>query len=76
MDQIWIGVFSVTAIFLSQDSRARWRRWACVCGLVSQPAWFYATYVAGQWGIFALSFIYAGLWARGFYNFWLCRKPA
>lgn len=76
MDQIWIGLFSVTAIFLSQDSRPHFRKWACIFGLLSQPAWFYATYTAGQWGIFLLSFVYAYLWWRGFRNFWLCRQPS
>ena len=61
----------VTAVFLSQDHRADWRKWACILGLLGQPFWFYATWKAGQYGIFALSFLYAYSWARGFYNNWI-----
>src|SRR5690348_13710384 len=71
-----IGVFSLSAVLLSQDHRQSVRRWACIVGLCAQPAWFYATWKAGQWGIFALSFVYAALWLRGFYNFWLRGRSA
>lgn len=74
VEQIGIGLFSVTAIFFANCTADRWRRWASVFGLASQPFWFVATYQAQQWGIFALSFIYAALWARGFYSFWIKSK--
>ena len=74
IEQIGIAVFGLLAVFLSQDSRESWRRWACIFGLLGQPFWFYATWKAAQWGIFALSFLYAFSWARGFYNFWLRRR--
>jgi len=70
IDQIAIGLFSVTAVFLSQDRRAHVRRYACLFGLAAQPFWFYATYIAGQWGIFALSFLYTLSWLRGFRVHW------
>jgi hypothetical protein len=70
IDQIAIGLCGVTAIFLSQDRRESVRRYACLFGLASQPFWFYATYQAGQWGIFALSFLYALSWLRGFRQHW------
>ena len=70
IEQVGIAVFGVAAIWLSQDSRESWRRWACVCGLVGQPFWFYATWKAGQWGIFLLCFIYAYSWARGIRTYW------
>jgi hypothetical protein len=72
-DQVGIIVFGFLSIFFSQDPRDSWRRWAPVCGLLSQPCWFHATWVAEQWGIFAISFLYAGSWARGFYHQWLKR---
>jgi hypothetical protein len=71
LTQVAIAVFGVSAVFLSQDPRERVRRWACVCGLLSQPAWFYETYSNEQWGIFALCFLYAFSWARGFYYHWV-----
>jgi hypothetical protein len=71
IEQTAIAIFSVAAIWLSQDSRYAVRRWACVLGLLSQPAWFYATWKAGQWGIFALCFVYAFAWARGFKTYWM-----
>jgi hypothetical protein len=73
LEQIAIGLCGVTAVFLSQDARAERRRFACLFGLAAQPFWFYATWKAGQWGIFALSFLYAFSWLRGFYAHWVRR---
>ena len=73
IDQIGIALFGVSAVFLSQDARESWRRWACLCGLAGQPFWFYATYRAEQWGIFLLCFVYAYSWARGIRTYWI--KP-
>ncbi|WP_104655072.1 hypothetical protein [Ralstonia insidiosa] len=73
IDQIAIGLCGVTAVFLSQDQRASRRRYACLFGLAAQPAWLYATWTAGQWGIFFLSFLYAYSWARGFWAHWVRR---
>jgi hypothetical protein len=72
--QAWIAIFGVAAIWLSQDERVNVRRWACVCGLLAQPAWLITTASAGQWGIFALSFLYAWSWAKGVRTYWW-RKP-
>ena len=71
ISQIFIALFGVTAVFLSQCHCQSKRRWASVFGLASQPFWFYTTYVAEQWGIFALSFLYAYSWALGFKNNWI-----
>ncbi len=73
MEQIGIALFGATAVIFSQDRRATWRRWACIFGIVGQPFWFYATFKAGQWGMFALCFLYAYGWARGIWNNWV--KP-
>lgn len=70
IEQLGIALFGATAVFLSQDSRESWRRWACVAGLLGQPFWFYATWKAGQWGILALCFVYALSWARGVRTYW------
>lgn len=71
IEQIAIAMLGVTAVFLSQDHRADWRKYASILGLLGQPFWFYATWKAGQYGIFALCFLYTFSWARGFYNNWL-----
>lgn len=70
IEQIGIMVCGLTAVFLSQDSREDWRKWACIFGLCGQPFWFYATWKAGQWGIFGLSFLYAYSWFRGVRTYW------
>lgn len=70
-DQIGIAITGVTAVFLSQTKAEQTRKYACLFGLAGQPFWFYATYTAEQWGIFALSFVYALSWANGFRNHWL-----
>lgn len=79
IDQVAIGIFGIASVWLSQDPREAWRRWACVAGLCAQPFWFYATFSAGQWGIFALSFVYTAGWARGAWHLWirpaLARRP-
>ena len=68
LDQIAIAVTGVIAVWLSQDTRAHWRKWACVFGLAGQPFWFYATWTAEQYGIFVLCLLYTYSWARGVRN--------
>jgi hypothetical protein len=69
-EQIIIAFCGLLSVFLSQDKRPNWSRFACLFGLFAQPFWMYATWKAQQWGIFGLSFIYAAGWIRGIYNFW------
>lgn len=69
-DQIGIALFGLTAVYLSQDHRPSWRKWAPVLGIIGQPFWFYAAWKAGQWGIFGLCFLYTYSWGRGFWNQW------
>lgn len=69
--QIIIGIFGVAAIWLSQDPRIERRKFACLVGLVAQPAWFYATWKAEQYGIFGLCFLYTLSWLRGFWQHWI-----
>jgi len=73
IEQLAIAVTGVTAIWLSQDARPSWQRWACLFGLCGQPFWFYATWTAGQYGIFALCALYTLSWARGVKTHWLKR---
>jgi hypothetical protein len=44
-----------------------------VFGLIGQPFWFWAAIAAEQWGVLAVSVLYAIAWARGFYAFWIRR---
>jgi hypothetical protein len=71
IDQVAIFVFGIAAVWLSQDPRPKWTRFACVFGLASQPFWFYTTATHHQWGIFASAFLYTYAWVRGFYHHWV-----
>lgn len=71
IEQIGIAICGVSAVFLSQDARESWRKWACIFGLIGQPFWFWTTYTHEQWGIFALCFVYAYSWSRGVKTYWL-----
>ena len=69
--QIGIGIFGLTAIWLSQDQRESWRRCACLSGMAGQPFWFHATFTTEQWGIFVLAFFYTWAWGRGVWHHWI-----
>lgn len=76
MEQIGIALCGVTAVFLSQDKRESWRKWACIFGLMAQPFWFYTTWTHGQWAIFGLSFLYTYSWLRGLKTHWFTKVAA
>ena len=73
MDQIGIILSGVIAVWLTQDKRTSWRRWACIFGVLAQPFWFYAAWKAEQWGIFAMCTLYSYAWVRGLWTHWLSR---
>lgn len=70
-EQIGIALTGAVAVWLSQDKREGWRKYACILGLIGQPFWFYATWKAEQWGMFGLCFMYTWGWFKGFRNHWL-----
>lgn len=74
MEQLAIALTGVVAIFLSQQSNEKLKKYACILGLIGQPFWFLATYKAEQWGIFAMCFLYTWMWGLGFYNNWIKGK--
>ena len=74
--QIFIAIFGVTAVALSQSAFAERRRWTSVFGLLGQPFWFYAAWEAQQWGIFALCFLSTFSWGKGFYTNWIASRAA
>ncbi len=74
IDQIAIALLGALAAWLSQDRRESFRRWACIFGMLGQPFWFYASWKAGQAGIFIVSVLYAVAWMRGVWVYWI-RPP-
>ena len=68
--QATIAVCSPLAAWLSQDSRTHWRRWACIAGLVAQPAWYWTVIEHAQWGLLVVCPIYTWAWLRGFAAHW------
>jgi len=70
--QIIISTVGVTAIYLTQQHHhPHWAKYAPILALTAQPAWMYSTYMASQWGIFALTFIYTYIWFIGFKKHWV-----
>lgn len=70
IEQSFIAICGIASIWLSNAPHASSRRWAPIIGLAAQPFWMYASWLAGQWGIFALSFVYAAGWMRGIRTYW------
>lgn len=71
IDQVAIPILGALAAWCSQERRPAVQRWACLFGLIGQPFWFWASWHAEQWGIFAVSVIYLMAWLRGLWVFWL-----
>lgn len=69
--QVFIAIFGVSAVVMSQMIHPTARRWAPIAGLAGQPFWFWAALQAEQWGILALVFLYTGSWWFGAYNQWV-----
>jgi len=70
MEQLGIAMFGITAVWLSQDKSERYRKWAPLFGLLSQPFWFYTAWINQQWGVFLLSVVYTVCWLRGVRTYW------
>lgn len=64
--QFWIIIFSSAAIWLVSRPES-WSAWGYVCGIIAQPAWFYSSIKAKQWGIVGLSIFYSYSWIQGIY---------
>lgn len=74
IEQVGIAIFGITGIALANLRSPEARKWAPIFGLVGQVFWFWSSYVAEQWGIFFMSFVYTGAWMVGLYNQWCLRK--
>lgn len=74
IEQVFIAVTELIAIWLIQEKRQEYKRWASVFGLLGQPFWFYASYTAEQWGSFILCFFFTAAWIRSFKQCWLTKE--
>lgn len=68
MIQAAILILSAAAMWLV-SGRSQHARFGWALGLASQPFWLYATFEAGQWGMFALAVFYSFAWANGLWNY-------
>jgi hypothetical protein len=71
ISQVMIAVFGVASIYLSQQPRVELQKYASIFGILSQPFWFYTSFVSANWGIFILCFFYLYAWSVGFYHHWV-----
>ena len=67
---IGLGVPAIWLVGRTED----WKKWGYLLGLLTEPGWFYTSYINEQWGIFILSLWYLYAWAQGVYNYII--KPA
>jgi len=74
ISQTVIMCTGIVAAWLSQDHRYHHRKYACLIALVGQPFWWYSTFIASQWGIFAMSIFYTVAWMKGTYNYWIKKR--
>lgn len=65
--QLWIGFSGIGSVYLTSIRKPDW---ACVFGLIGQPAWFVTTWINEQWGLFLLAIIYTYVWISGIRNYW------
>ncbi len=70
IEQTIIVLCGIASIWMSQSPAFDSRRWAPVIGLAAQPFWMYACVKAEQWGIAALTLVYAAGWIRGLRTYW------
>lgn len=74
IDQLFIALFGVPAIWLSQSADPARQRWAPVFGLLGQPFWIASAIAAGQPGVLFLCLLYTIAWARGFRRHWITAR--
>jgi len=72
MLDLFLSVFTILSIYLSQLEAQQFRKWACIFGLLAQPFWFYLSfYPQLQWGILAVTVFITLSWLNGFYLYWI-----
>jgi len=70
LNQSWIAITCILSNWYIHDGRKERRLFACAIAILGQPAWFYAAWIAHQWGILFVDVIYTGLWLRGLLKNW------
>jgi hypothetical protein len=68
LEQIGIAFTGIIAIWLTQQNREKWKKYACLFGMAGQPLWIYSAYMAEQWGILTLTIFYTYAWGLGIKN--------
>jgi hypothetical protein len=68
--QCWILVFSSAAAYWTSSGQSEVRRAGYVAALISQPAYFYATITADQFGNVIMACLYTVMFIRGLHNNW------
>jgi hypothetical protein len=56
------------AAFAGGSKSRRVRKHGFIVGIMGQPAWFYTSFVTGNFGVFILSFMYLAFQVRGVLN--------
>ncbi len=70
ISQVAITILSTSFLFLvARKNRAGW-----ICGMLSQPFWFYTTIVHEQWALMPINVIYLANHIYGFIN-WTRNPP-
>lgn len=70
ISQVAIFIFGGLAIWFV-GRKEDWKKWGYICGLLSQPFFFYATIYNEQWGMTILNVVYLYGWCQGIYNYWI-----
>jgi len=73
IEQIGIAFTGIIAIWLTQQRRETWKKYACLFGVAGQPFWFYSAYSTDQWGVFVLCIFYTYAWCLGVKNNWITK---
>lgn len=72
ISQVAIMLLGASSILLV----AKKNKWGFVLGLISQPFWFYTSFVNQQWGVLFVSFLYTISWLIGIHEWFFKEKEA
>lgn len=74
MEQIFLAVFGLAAMYFAMGDNPLLRKWAPVVGLAGQPFWFIATIPTKQWGMVLLCTAYSLIYIKGIWSHWVNNK--
>lgn len=74
IEQTIIALTELLAIFMLQSESYQKRKYAPLFGLLGQPFWFYASYIANQWGAFILCFFFTIAWLKMIKTYWFNKR--